>query len=185
MNTMDTKQFYIVVSGDEYGGYWLGKRSKRWSLELLETPPPPSSGMNNITCANCGNKHFIPVLFVEKHAAEEYVERYLNSYVDCFNENIEDKSDGCWCKLEIQICEIQAPCDDKECLYVTVSSAPYGGAFKNVCYECNATEFMMKLFIDKHEAEKYVDDFRQNIAPPCKSCMYNYEMDIIELHLKS
>jgi hypothetical protein len=183
------KQFYIVVSGDEYGGYWSGKSTKRdIAMPSRQDNKTRGNEIKGDKCDNCGNKHFIPRLFVERHAAEEYLERYLNSYVDCFNENNDDieKSDCCWCKVEIQICEIQAPSDDMECrFFITVSGAPYGGAFKTKCFECNGTEFLMRIFNDKEEAEKYVDDYKHNVAAHCKSCMYNYDIDVILLHAKS
>lgn len=156
---MDTKNVYVVVSGDDYGGQWC--------------EPTEWQKVSN-TCDNCGNKLFIPKVFHEKCTAEEYVERYLNSYVDCCNGN------SCWCKNEIRVFEIQIPYhyDNHERLYITVSSAPYGGALEQQCFECDGTEFMMKVFNDKEQAVQHINRFIQVIAPPCKSCMYNYDFAI-------
>lgn len=153
---------YVVVSEDEYGGCWTG------------------GGGEETTCDNCENKRFIPKIFLEKHVAEEYAEQYMNSYVDCFNE-INDNN-TCCCKFEIYISEIQTTaCDDCESLFVTVSSAPYGGALQMDCLECNGTEFVMKVFGDRQDAEQYVNVYIADIAPPCKSCMYNYFINIVEI----
>lgn len=164
---MDNKQLYIVVSGEEYGGKWCEREPDEWGNKTSSN-----------VCYNCGNKLFIPKIFYNKYAAEEYVERYLNSYVDCFSEDIENRNDFCSCKIEIQICEIPTSCNDM-LIYLAVSSAPYGGAFEQQCYECNGTEFMMKVFTEKEKAEEYINYFVQNVAPPCKSCMYNYMFTII------
>lgn len=143
---------YVVVSEDEYGGLW-----KR----------------DNTTCEYCDNKRFVPKVFDEKHDAEEYAERYMNSYVN----------KKC-CDYEIHISEVVPMMrgdDDADSLFVTVSSAPYGGALQRQCTECNGTEFSMKLFTNERDAEKYVDHYVRHVAQPCKSCMYNHDIKIINV----